>query len=496
MIPIGQGRQGNIYAYHFGHTNSNQSLRQHADQIQNTIESISSIRYPDEIVVHDTHNNTAEESDVTHSDIDTYGGLINWIAIKIVYAPKNGLMKGNEPHNTKNEVDILRRLDHPNIIKILKYEYDEVNLYHKLHLPLYPISLFELFKDNLFPFHYDDVDDFHKLKSEEHNQKEELRIDIPKIISYQLLSAINYLHSANPTISHRDLNPSNILFDQYGNLKLIDFGIAYTSNSSKNNNNDHEDEDVLNEEEIDSIESDDQMCCDVGTGSYRAPELLFSPATYNPTKIDLWSTGCIIAQFFTCFGKNTASTPSSTSSSSISSSSCNSSPLISYINDQTDSYDPLDDDYDQEQNERERIPLFNSTYGSIGLSSSIFKILGKPTNENWPDFNLLPDSNKITFPLIPTFPTKPLIDRLPDLSKFSKQYQHDVLQVIQSLLRLDPKDRIDAKEVLQMNWFKDISEMNRSNKNGLERWIDQSQLKYDYLARRMKEDDGEMARAW
>jgi len=43
-------------------------------------------------------------------------------------------------------------------------------------------------------------------------------------IARQLLSATDYLHERK--ISHRDINPSNIVLTQYGRAILIDFGIA------------------------------------------------------------------------------------------------------------------------------------------------------------------------------------------------------------------------------------------------------------------------------
>ncbi|WRT69977.1 uncharacterized protein IL334_006970 [Kwoniella shivajii] len=469
MYPIASGRQGDIYAIR-------SSPNKRCDA--------GTCKIDHRHVISDTRlSNRIDSRD--GGGIDEYGGLESWQVVKIVHAPRNGRANGNEPHDVLKEMKLLKTMNHPNIAPLLSYEYDQSKIQHSLTLPLYPISLSTILEDPLFPFNsptliHDKV------------------IDLPKRISYQLLSAISYIHIFYPPTAHRDLNPSNVMFDWKGDVKLIDFGTAFSvCPPSPNTHASIEESDEVGEEDLDEdqnefnlvgtdgewFEDEGSMCCDVGTGSYRAPELLFSPTSYDPLFVDLWSVGCMIAHLFRTYG------PSSISSdgSSISIASSDGSSDHEYESGSNDDYDPLDGPSSPFRSEKEsssRKPLFNATFGSLGLAASIFKVLGTPTPHNWPEFYLLPDAGKIGFPFSP--PTN-LLDHLPELA--NRENFRDILEVIERLLVLDPIKRISASQALELRWFKDIQQSNDPQQsidpgNGIGNWLDKAKERYDFLAKK------------
>ena len=96
--------------------------------------------------------------------------------------------------------------------------------------------------------------------------------EIKNLIS-QLLTGVEFLHKN--WIIHRDLKTSNLLYNNRGELKICDFGLAryYQDPPSV-------------------------MTRKVVTLWYRSPELLFGPHTdlMYGTEIDLWSVGCIFGE--------------------------------------------------------------------------------------------------------------------------------------------------------------------------------------------------------
>ncbi|KAJ0402808.1 hypothetical protein ATCC90586_004905 [Pythium insidiosum] len=150
----------------------------------------------------------------------------------------------------RNEIDILRRLHHPHIVRVLASYEDAEHMYMVMQLCKGKELYEHVYKDR-------------RAFSEN---------DIRRLIR-ALLRAIAFLHSNN--ITHRDLKLENLLLENAENpasLKLCDFGLSTR------------------------FRRGEKLQKSLGTIDYVAPEVL--DGEYNE-KCDLWSVGVICYELLT-----------------------------------------------------------------------------------------------------------------------------------------------------------------------------------------------------
>ena len=154
-----------------------------------------------------------------------------------------------------------------------------------------------------------------------------------------------------------------------GPAYLADFGIAWSPA-------DHE------------SEAADKKITDVGTTSYRPPELLFGCRTYDST-LDIWAAGCVLAEML----------------------------------------------------RQPHLPLFDAgPLGSeLGLIKSMFETLGTPNDGTWPSANRYPDWGKMRFQY---FPGTKWQDILPHASP-------SAVDLVSNMVKYECSTRMTARAALK-----------------------------------------------
>jgi len=168
-----------------------------------------------------------------------------WYAIKSIRKSKVGKIEV-----LKREIDILKEVDHPNIIKLVDV-YEDTKYLHLITELCTGGELFDriIAKTHTVEGHFS-----------EH--------DAAKLI-YGILDAIRYCHDIKQIV-HRDLKPENFLFltpDDGSDIKIIDFGLSRHDTQNFG-----------------------VMKTKVGTPYYVAPEVLNREYTKS---CDIWSIGVI-----------------------------------------------------------------------------------------------------------------------------------------------------------------------------------------------------------
>ena len=176
---------------------------------------------------------------VVYKAFELYSGHI--VAIKKIPVDEH-----NKKHVIK-EIELLKKLEHPNIVKYYNYLKEDENIY----------IIMEYLEGGT-------------LKHYIQENSENINEDIARKIIKQLLSALSYLHYSCD-ICHRDIKPENIMFTEKNNIdciKLLDFGLSLDAFESKMRN---------------------KNC---GTLTYMAPEQI---SNFRYSKgVDVWSVGIVL----------------------------------------------------------------------------------------------------------------------------------------------------------------------------------------------------------
>ncbi|CDO69042.1 hypothetical protein BN946_scf184834.g49 [Trametes cinnabarina] len=277
------------------------------------------------------------------------------------------------------ELQIMRLVSHPNVVDLKAFFYSNGDKKDEVYLNL----VLEYVPETVY-------------RASRHYAK--LKQPMPmlqiKLYMYQLLRSLMYIHSIG--ICHRDIKPQNLLLNPAtGVLKLCDFGSAKIL--------------VPGEPNVSYICS----------RYYRAPELIFGATNYT-TNIDIWSTGCVMAELM--LGQ----------------------------------------------------PLFPGESG-IDQLVEIIKVLGTPSREQiktmnpnymehkFPQIKPHPFS-KVRVPLVPFFKTS--AQNLPQV--FRPRTAPEAIDLVSKLLEYTPEARLSAVEAMCHPFFDELKQEGAKMPNGKE----------------------------
>ncbi|TYH23592.1 hypothetical protein ES288_A03G025900v1 [Gossypium darwinii] len=137
-----------------------------------------------------------------------YRGIWNGsdVAVKVYFA---GEYKESTLLDYKKEIDIMRKLRHPNVLLFMGAVYSQ----ERLAIVTEFLPRGSLFKAL-------------------HKNNQALDVKRRMRMALDVARGMNYLHHRNPPIVHRDLKSSNLLVDRNWNVKVGDFGLSRWKNGT------------------------------------------------------------------------------------------------------------------------------------------------------------------------------------------------------------------------------------------------------------------------
>lgn len=157
--------------------------------------------------------------------------------------------------NVRKEIELLRRLRHPNVIALEQVLYSEDR--QKTYVVMeYCVTGLQSLLD----------------------KAEGKRLPLWQAHSYfcQLLSGLEYLHSHG--VVHRDIKPGNVLLTRDGTLKISDFGVA---------------------EQLDPYSAADLSISSLGSPAFQPPEIALGQEEFSAFKVDIWAVGVTLYNMVT-----------------------------------------------------------------------------------------------------------------------------------------------------------------------------------------------------
>ncbi|KAI8063894.1 kinase-like domain-containing protein [Gongronella butleri] len=174
-----------------------------------------------------------------------------WIAAKELDLEirSNGPQQGARIHQLNEEIRLLARLDHTNIVQYLGHQVDEPDRRLLIFMEYVPGGSVSRLLEDRGP----------------------LPLSVIKYFTRQILMGLTYIHGEH--ITHRDIKGANILVDNKGVCKISDFGLSRLNHGSASMRSMH------------------------GTVYFMAPEAVNNNGYTD--KVDIWSLGCTVIEMWT-----------------------------------------------------------------------------------------------------------------------------------------------------------------------------------------------------